>query len=81
MCHFINTGAGFFHFSKNFIAFVQLLIAIGITIHFKFRAGQFSTGVVLVYLCQTEISINTLVLNGDFYYCPVLINRNREYLI
>ena len=81
MGHLINAGAGFLHLAQQFITLIQLLVAVGVAVHFKFSARQFVIRIILIHLCQTEITVNLFVGKGNFHHLPIFLHSDGDDLI
>ena len=56
MGHLIDAGAGFLQLAQQLVALVQLLVAVGITVHLKLGPGQLVVRVMLAHLRCTSLS-------------------------
>ena len=79
--HLVNAGAGFLQLAQQLVTLVQLFVAVGIAVHFKFSARQFVIGIILIHLGEPQITIHTLIGKGNLYNLSIFLHSNGNHFI
>ena len=79
--HLVNASAGFLQLAQQLVTLVQLFVAVGIAVHFKFSARQFVIGIILIHLRQTQVAVHALIGKGDFHNLPIFLHGNGDHFI
>ena len=81
MGHLINAGAGFLQLAQQLVTLIQLFVAVGVAVHLELGPGELVVGIILIHLCEPQVTVHALIGKGDFHNLPIFLHGNGDHFI